>query len=262
MATFADLSTLLMTFFVLLLSMANMDIQSFKEMLGSIREAFGVRLDIQGQYEPTIPEQVEIKLDPGEGEWQDKSADLLAGDTESEMDKEFDEATDLEKAEEELKKKEKEELDQAVDDIKAAIEQTQMGDNVEVMAGPNGIRIRVKGALMFGPGSADLKPEARPFLDNLTLVLQKFPYNLLVEGHTDSSPISTARFPSNWELSGDRASAVLRYLITWGVDPLRMTSIGLADNYPLAPNDSPENMAKNRRVEFVLTKKSFRPEIE
>ena len=84
---------------------------------------------------------------------------------------------------------------------------------------------------------------------------------LLVEGHTDSVPITTERFPSNWELSGSRAAAVLRYLIGLGIDPKRLTCVGLADSYPIANNDTKQGRAANRRVEFVLTKQPFRPEI-
>ncbi|MEW5722033.1 MAG: OmpA family protein [Thermodesulfobacteriota bacterium] len=146
-------------------------------------------------------------------------------------------------------------------EIQQAINQTQMGQLAEVQMGARGIRIRVKGALLFDAGSAELRPQAKPFLDNLVLVLQKYPYFLLVEGHTDSTPISTPLFPSNWELSSHRAAAVLRYLMTWGIEPGRMTSVGLADNYPLDTNETTEGRAKNRRVEFVLTKQSFRPDI-
>lgn len=260
MSTFADLSTLLMTFFVLMLSMANVDIKSFREMLGSIKEGFGVQLEQVGKYQATIPDQIDpSNLKPGEGEWlQRKDEDLYLEDIEDE----HDEKTDEEKAAEIAKEKERKEQAEAAKEIQEAINQTQMGDMAEVQSGANGIRIRVKGALMFSAGQAALRPEARPFLDSLVQVLQKFEYNLLVEGHTDSSPISTAQFPSNWELSGDRASAVLRYLITWGIDPGRMTSVGLADNYPLDTNETEVGRAKNRRVEFVLTKKAFRPEID
>jgi len=68
-------------------------------------------------------------------------------------------------------------------------------------------------------------------------------------------------FPSNWELSGFRASAVLHYLIEQGIDAKRLASVGMADNYPLDSNDTAEGRAKNRRVEFVLAKQSFRPKI-
>jgi chemotaxis protein MotB len=131
----------------------------------------------------------------------------------------------------------------------------------EVQSGARGIRIRVKGALLFDPGAATVKSVATPFLDSLVQVMEKFDYFLLVEGHTDALPISTAMFPSNWELSSYRAASVLRYLIDHGIDPRRLTSVGLAANYPLAPNDTPEGRAANRRVEFLLTKQPFRAEI-
>ena len=93
-------------------------------------------------------------------------------------------------------------------------------------------------------------------------VLNRFDYYVLVEGHTDAIPITTERFPSNWELSGARASAVLRHLIKIGVSAKRLTCVGLADGYPLSENSSNQGRAKNRRVEFILTKNSLRREID
>ena len=136
-----------------------------------------------------------------------------------------------------------------------------MGDMADIKNGSRGIRMRIKGALLFDPGKAALKKTALPLIDSLAEVLYKRGYYLLVEGHTDASPISTERFPSNWELSGARAAAVLRHLIVTGIDSKRLTCVGLADSYPLAENDSEQGRAENRRVEFVLTKQPFRPEI-
>ena len=98
-------------------------------------------------------------------------------------------------------------------------------------------------------------------MNSLAEVMSRHNYYLLVEGHTDAIPITTERFPSNWELSGSRAAAVLRQLIQVGVDAKRLTCVGLSDSYPLANNDTPEGRATNRRVEFVFTKHPFRPEI-
>ena len=250
MATFADMSTLLLTFFVLMLSMSTMDLEKFREMLGSINQAFGVQFEQHGDFQAVMPKDLTIQLDPGEGPWREMDKDLI-DDLEAKPTKE-----DLEK---EQKEKEKKERQDAVKEIENAINQTQLGDLAEVMSGAHGIRIRVKGTLLFDAGSAILKNEAKPFLDSLVQVLEKFDYFLLVEGHTDSTPIATAQFPSNWELSGFRAAAVLRYLMTWGIPPDRLTSVGMADNFPLADNSTADGRAKNRRVEFVLTKKSLPP---
>ncbi len=249
MATFADLSTLMLTFFVLMLSMATIDIMKFREMLGSVKEAFGVQFKEFGAHSQSGP-AIEVTPTEKSGESKIEAPYQYTG---SDME--------LEEMEDELKRANAEERDKAVEEIKEAIEESKMADMVEVQSGPNGIRVRVKGALLFDAGAADVRAQAQPFLDTLFQVLGKFGYYLLVEGHTDSTPISTARFPSNWELSGDRASAVLRYLISKGVSPMRLTSVGLADNYPLTGNDTAEGRAKNRRVEFVLTKQAFRPEI-
>ncbi|MBU2552442.1 MAG: OmpA family protein [Proteobacteria bacterium] len=254
MATFADMSTLLLTFFVIMLSMANIDIQKFREMLGSVKEAFGVQIEQHGEYQATIDKTAKpTEKAPVPGE---KKPIKEVTPQQYQSPYVAKAAKEMEGLSETAKRA------KAMTEIKNAIADTKMGELADVQSGPRGIRIRIKGALLFDPGQAELKPEAKPFFDSLVEVLGKFGYSLLVEGHTDSSPISTAQFPSNWELSSYRASAVLRYLISRGVDPLRLTSIGLADNYPLADNSSEEGRAKNRRVEFVLTKQSIRPDIK
>jgi len=81
-------------------------------------------------------------------------------------------------------------------------------------------------------------------------------YSVNIKGHTDDRPILTKEFPSNWELSSIRATTVLKYLIQGGIDPGRLTATGYSDLLPLVANDTPENRAINRRVEFVLEKKN------
>jgi chemotaxis protein MotB len=81
-------------------------------------------------------------------------------------------------------------------------------------------------------------------------------YKLEIQGHTDDIPISTAQFPSNWELSAVRATTVLRYMVDAGINPKRLTATGYGSSIPLVPNISPENRAINRRIEFVLEKRA------
>jgi chemotaxis protein MotB len=79
-----------------------------------------------------------------------------------------------------------------------------------------------------------------------------------VEGHTDNRPIGTYRFPSNWELSSARASSVIRYIIqTENLDPKRFIAVGYGDTRPIAPNDTRENLQKNRRVEVIITDPAY-----
>jgi chemotaxis protein MotB len=114
----------------------------------------------------------------------------------------------------------------------------------------------IKGAVLFESGSVDLNHESYPILDNIVQIVDHYSeYTVNIKGHTDDKSISTSRFPSNWELSAIRATTVLQYLIKKGIDPARLTATGYGDLFPLAPNNSVENRALNRRVEFELAKK-------
>ena len=117
--------------------------------------------------------------------------------------------------------------------------------------------VRVPGASLFKPGQADLQLSGRPVLDGVIAVVRKYPdYKIHIQGHTDDDPISTERFPTNWELSAARATAVLRYFFDKGVEPEKMTATGYADTFPLASNDTDQGRSLNRRVEFVLEKEN------
>ena len=117
--------------------------------------------------------------------------------------------------------------------------------------------VRVPGASLFKPGQADLQLTGRPVLDGVIAVVRKYPdYKIHIQGHTDDDPISTERFPTNWELSAARATAVLRYFFDKGVEPEKMTATGYADTFPLASNDTDQGRSLNRRVEFVLEKEN------
>ncbi|MEN3026584.1 MAG: OmpA family protein [Chlorobiota bacterium] len=115
-----------------------------------------------------------------------------------------------------------------------------------------GAVIRVAEALLFESGKADLHPQALPVLDTLALLLRKVPYFVNVDGHTDSIPIRTLRYESNWHLSCARALSVAYYLIQGGVPERRIAVRGFGPQRPIAPNSTPEGRARNRRVEFVL----------
>jgi chemotaxis protein MotB len=108
--------------------------------------------------------------------------------------------------------------------------------------------------VLFAESSADLQPLGIEILELVAEVLRASPNNISIEGHTDSRPISSGRYPSNWELSTARATSVLRRLTeNIGFDPTRLSAAGYADTRPLAPNDTPEGAARNRRVEVVVT---------
>jgi chemotaxis protein MotB len=140
-------------------------------------------------------------------------------------------------------------------ELENMIDATDLSDSVTVKAVGNQIKLQIDGRYLFDSGKAELKEGATVIFNNLAQLFRENPdYRIAIRGHTDDLPIETERFPSNWELSAIRATTVLRYFIQQGIDPERMSATGYADFLPLVPNDSPENRAKNRRVEFVLEK--------
>lgn len=128
-----------------------------------------------------------------------------------------------------------------------------LGDGVMVQRVKGGVELRISDRILFEPGSASLKTAAHAVLDRLVGVLAPGVQPITVEGHTDDVPISSGRFPSNWELSSARASAVVRYLVDQGVPARRLRAVGYADTSPVATNATDEGRAKNRRVALLLT---------
>jgi chemotaxis protein MotB len=234
--TYADLMTLLLVFFVMLFAISTLDVQKFQTIVAQIQKSFGkptaqielIAPDVDKAPESTI-------LDP----------------TEVVRDVPLEQLELLEQLDE---------IDQELlDDVEAFAEKRRVGDNIVVYQEKDRITIVVEGQVFFRSGSSRLEPQSFPILDEIAALIKKHPgYGVNIKGHTDDVPISTLQFPSNWELSAVRATTVLRYLLTQGVDPDRVTATGYGSLLPIAPNDTPENRAKNRRVEFVLEKKKTR----
>jgi chemotaxis protein MotB len=124
---------------------------------------------------------------------------------------------------------------------------------VELELQERGLIVRFAEQVFFDLGEAALKPEALEVLKTLAGTLKTLPNPLRVEGHTDNWPISTARFPSNWELSVHRATNVVRFLIEEeGFDPNKLSVAGYSEYRPIRPNDTAEDRAMNRRVDIVI----------
>lgn len=128
-----------------------------------------------------------------------------------------------------------------------------LGPQVEVIGGETQVRFRIASELLFASGEASLTPDGQQLLDRLLPAFNTaVGHYIVVEGHTDNQPIQTARFPSNWELAAGRAGSVVRHLQARGVNPTRLRATGYADTRPVAPNDTREGQAANRRVELLL----------
>jgi chemotaxis protein MotB len=136
-----------------------------------------------------------------------------------------------------------------VEKLKAMIDSGKLA--VQIRNGK--MLVKLQNDILFAPGSAQVKPEGKEVLTQLSALLASVPdHNFQVTGHTDNDPIHTAQFPSNWELSTSRAVNVTGILVGAGFDPKRVSAAGYAEFDPVSPNDSPESKQKNRRIEIVV----------
>jgi len=125
--------------------------------------------------------------------------------------------------------------------------------NIQINHTHQGTRLSFEDQVLFDFGSATINPAGFVFLDKIADTLDKIPYAMRVEGHTDNVPIQTRRFPSNWELSVARAVNVVKYFAeVSNIDPNRLSAVGYGESRPVAANDTASNRVKNRRVEILL----------
>jgi chemotaxis protein MotB len=267
MGTFADLMSLLMCFFVLLLSFSEMDAMKFKRLAGSMAQAFGVQNKLDVKDPPKGTSIIAQDFSPGRpdptpiSEIYQHTDDLTELSLEVRDSEEYDVEGDGGKDSEDIGK------DKVLEQIEALIKQTQedakdlaeaLSEQIskgEVEIETRGrqiiIRIREKGS--FGSGSASLDSNYLPLLQEVRDVLATKEGSIAIQGHTDDVPINTSRFRSNWELSTSRAVSVAHALFEGGVlNPDRVQVSGFADTRPLADNETFEGRAKNRRVEIMV----------
>ncbi|RMG56764.1 MAG: type VI secretion system protein TssL [Gammaproteobacteria bacterium] len=245
--TFADLMSLLMCFFVLLLSFSEMDVQKFKQIAGSMKYAFGVQRTIEAKDIPKGTSVIAQEFSPGKPTPTTLQVVQQETTDDTRDNVEMMEATSkkIQEMAETLREELKDEVDQGLLEVDTEAN--------EVM-----IRIREKGS--FPSGSAVINKSFLPILRRIAEVLKKTDGEIVVAGHTDNIPISTPTYPSNWVLSAARAANVVHYFSK--IDPelsKRMQIRAYADTRPKAPNDTPENRARNRRVEIIIREGSQQP---
>ncbi|MGE4298433.1 MAG: OmpA family protein [Desulfovibrionaceae bacterium] len=222
LATFADMMSLLLCFFVLLLSFAKQDVQAFKTLMGSIQDAFGVQVKRkEAQYAAFSPSRFERK--------------------DVELSQENKQVLGL------------------VLQLKALTTQDEnLKKSAKIASDENGVIMRITTDELFDPGSATLKPGADAYIDHIISVLKEHNFDLVVRGHTDNQAVHSQIYPSNWELSSARAAAALRRIMERSdIQATRLKAVGFADTQPLVPNNTPQNQAINRRMEFYF----HRPEV-
>ncbi len=152
-------------------------------------------------------------------------------------------------------------LAEIYNEVVEVIEEENLKDQIQVETSPRGVSIQIPSEISFPSGSADLDPQIYTILNKFETMMRKSVYPIAIEGHTDNVPISSAKYPSNWELSAARAAQVVRYFIRRGIPPDRFKAIGYADTRPRSEgasiadaNATAEKRTQNRRVEiFFLT---------
>jgi len=231
MLTYMDTVTLLVTLFVMILSFANFDEQrfaAFADAMSLADKTAGMGLGALNR--AVIPPPMAM---PEIGRGLDRDQDTPAPA--------IDEPAPNDGAGEKL-----------LSSLQGQIDRKGLGGAVRLHRRQGTVEMEINESVLFPLGSAELSPDGAELLSRLSDMLAGQPGDLVVEGHTDNLPIETDRFPSNWELSGARAAAVVRRLIAGGIAEKRLRIVGYAANRPLAPNDTPEDRRKNRRVNIIL----------
>lgn len=219
MVTFADLVMLLLTFFVLLLTMSSMDTKKLRDLMTHFRESTGV-LELAGAGEV-------YNLGAFINKYNDTDS-LLVVDQKHFLTK--------------IK---------LMSNIKNMLK--DLSNDITLSDDERGVALTFHGNILFDPGKTTLRKEAYPVLDVIGDAIEGCPNDILIMGHSDSTPMNDEMYGSNWELSTYRGISVLDYLLTKkGLSPSRFAVGGSGSSKPLYPNTSQKNRSLNRRVEIIF----------
>ncbi|WP_106496880.1 flagellar motor protein MotS [Lentibacillus sp. Marseille-P4043] len=236
MVTYSDMVTLILVFFILLFSMSQVDSAKFD----AISESFRNRM-IFDFYPSPVP--------------MDNPTENTSDQESGKNSNEFENPTQLEnKNDRDDEGSQKEDsLSNLMKDVEEYLDKNKLNNVISASRTERGVVLVLQERILFDSGEAAILDSGKPFLNKIGTLLKRIPNHVKVEGHTDSRPISNFRYPSNWELSGARASSVIRYLIKQNnFDESRFSFVGYGDTKPIVPNDSEKNWSKNRRVEIVI----------
>ncbi|QGQ93554.1 flagellar motor protein [Paenibacillus psychroresistens] len=247
--TYADLITLLLIFFVIMYSMSKIDMAKYTELSKSLAFQFK-------KSDTVIPQGNVGVADPGEG------AEGNLSQKDPEKDSPTAEETDevSEETEKEKQEKKAEQIEQREKELKDLKEKTEkyINDNklqtkVSVKDTARGIAITLNDLFLFDSGKADLKPASIPILEKLSSLFPTLHAPVSIEGHTDDQPLSTGSlYQDNDGLSSERSLSVKRIFNKIPALHGKLVGAFYGDSHPIAPNDTPENRQKNRRVEIIV----------
>lgn len=239
--TFGDLMSLLLTFFILLFSMSEMEIEKFLLASQSLREAMGGTPEqVSLQSTGSVPGPMASRLQLDASEIMQSVKPAPPGSLELErtpVDRFVDSWLEIIRQ-----------------DLQKFVEDNGLEETVRVEKEPEGVYLRIQTSMLFGSGEVLIQPEARRILEELTRITSKLKIAVVVSGHADDRPIRSAAFPSNWELSAARAAGVARYLVEHGHPPTMVQVESYGEFRPIGDNETPEGRAKNRRVELFYSR--------
>jgi chemotaxis protein MotB len=251
---YADLLTLLMAMFIALFAMSTVDQSKFKALAIGFNEALnGPSLD-SGVFSKT-PGDSPLDGGTGAGTSQEQGG-AVGPDNKANTTKVLASLAEQNANLEAQKSLERKSLIGVEKKIQDAAKQQGLAGNLSLRLEERGLVVTVvTDQVLFDAGSAALKPQGESILHLVEDALNAVDNPILIEGHTDSTPIASAQYPSNWELSGGRAASVARYFEGLGMDAKRLRPEGLGEQFPIASNATAEGRAKNRRVEIIVQSK-------
>lgn len=237
LVSYADFITLLFAFFVVMYSLSSINEGNYRVLSDSLVQAFR-SISINESGKQIIMPPVAVVSSPV----------VPPAPRPQQMQKPSPEE---EKAEQERQQNARK-MRSMADEIRSVLGPMTREGQVSVSEGAFGITVEINASLLFAPGEAVLGVEAVAALRAVAGVISTASFPVTIEGHTDNVPISTFRFPSNWELSAVRASSVVRLFVESGVAPERLTAAGYADQRPVADNATEEGRSRNRRVAILI----------
>ncbi len=243
--TFGDLMNLLLCFFVLLFAMSTIDEDKQEQIAASFNQMFSV-FDAGAS---AIGDGMLISNGVSQLNELD---DFINSTGKMESGEVVDE--DVAKVKEQMEEAQMEESEELSEKIQEAIDEKDMGREIDIEITSQYVQLTLKGALLFDSGSTLLKDEAKPVLDQVGAILERYAEGTIeIEGHTDNVPMSGAKYSNNNELSSGRALSVFDYLLSvTNLDPAKVKHSGRGEYVPVADNSTAEGRTRNRRVEIKI----------
>lgn len=236
LVSYADFITLLFAVFTTLYAMSQTDKKKVEEVMASLQQSFGMVTAGAPSPKVNVIPSKQITVIPA----LKPEVSVLPGT------KRIGTAMSKSRAEEK-------DFQQIKSSIEAYLVKAGAQKKVTLNVTRRGLIVSLKEAGFFDSGQAQIKPEAYELVNTIAEVMTQYNNPLRLEGHTDNVPISTSQFPSNWELSGARATNALKYLLKhYDVDPNKISATGYGEYRPIADNATVEGRAKNRRVDLVM----------